>query len=524
MKVTLYICLAVMLIGGLILGGCGEKTPSTTPTPTVQPTATTTPAATTPVKGGTLKMGTMLSGSTGDWAFPPTQMSDRYYNPAFEPLIREYLDGRTEPMLATKWEFSADYSSLTLTIRKGVKFHDGSDLNADVVKWNLDQQKEYKKPITQYFTSVDVIDDYTVKISISKYQNTILSNLANLVGLMYSKAAYEKNGLEWCKTNPVGTGPFKLGEYEKNVQTTWVKFDDYWQPGKPYLDSYQSIAITDLMTLQAAMLKGDVKVMLPAGGGSLAVRELQDKGYNVIFSPADPVCLWPDSTNPDSPFSKAEVRQAVSYAIDRDAISKLMGGYQVPAYQLPSPAYKAYDPTYKGTMYDEAKAKDLMAQAGYPDGFKTTLATPFIPRDILVAIQGYLSKIGIEAEITTIDMGQFVDWTTNGWKNALFAVPCTPYPNWAFGLQMQLSTSAVNLKSVARPEGIDSLLEQALSTPEEDVTKTREALKLLEDPCLVIPIFYAGSLYVCAPDVKDTGYLEIANSVYWTPEDAWISK
>jgi peptide/nickel transport system substrate-binding protein len=520
MKAILYISLIIIIIGAIILGGCGNKASTSS---VGQPTATTKPSEK-PVTGGALKYGTMMSGSTADWAFPPTQMSDRYFNPAFEPLIREYLNGRLEPLLATKWEFAKDYSSLTLTIRQGVKFQDGSDLNATVVKWNLDQQKANKKPITQYFSSVDVVDNYTVKISISKYQNTILSNLANLVGLMYSEQAYEKNGLEWCKTNPVGTGPFKLGVLEPDVQTTWVKFDGYWQKGKPYLDSYQTIVIPELMTLQAAMLKGDIDVMLPLGGGSLAVKELQDKGFNVLYTPADPVCLWPDSANPDSPFSKVEVRQAVSYAIDRVAVSALLGGYQVPAYQLPAPAYKAYDSNYKGVTYDVNKAKELLSKGGFSTGFKTTLATPFIPRDILVAIQGNLSQIGINADITTINMGQFVEWLTKGWNNALFAVPCTPYPNWAFGLQMQLSTSAVNLKSVARPEGIDSLLEQALSTPEEDVAKTRQALKLYEDPCLVIPIFYAGSLYVCSTKVHDTGYLEIANSVYWTPENIWLSK
>jgi ABC-type transport system substrate-binding protein len=341
---------------------------------------------------------------------------------------------------------------------------------------------------------------------------------------MYSKEAFEKNGLEWCKVNPIGTGAFKFSTYERDVKTTWVKFDDYWQEGKPYLDGYESINIADLMTLQAAMLKGDIQVLLPRGGGSLAIRELDEKGFNVLYVPADPVCLWPDSVNPDSPLYKAEVRQAISYAIDRDAISALVGGYQVPAYQLPSPAYRAYDSSYTGTPYDVDKAKELLEKAGCPDGFKTTLATPFIPRDIMVAIQGFLTKIGIEAEISNLDMGQFVEYQTKGWTNALFAVPCTPYTNWAHGLQMQLSTSAMNLKAVARPEGIDSILEQALSSPEEDVTKTREALRLLQEPCLTIPLFYAGSTYVLSTDVHDTGHLEIGNSVYWTPENAWLSK
>jgi peptide/nickel transport system substrate-binding protein len=524
MKAISYISLVVIIIGVLILGACSTETTSTSTTTAVSQTTTTSVPTAEPVYGGTLKLGQMMSGSTGDWAFPATQMSDRWYSPCFEPLIRVYLDGRMEPLLATNWKFAEDYSSLTLTIRQGVKFFDGSDLNAKVVKWNLDKQKEYKKPITAYFSSVDVVDDYTVKISISKFQNTILQNLGNLVGLMYSQAAFEKNGLDWCKVNPIGTGPFKLGDREADVQTTYVKNENYWQEDKPYLDAYQILVIPELMTLQAAEMKGDIDVMLPSGGGSLAVKELQDKGWIVIQSPADPVCLWPDSVNQDSPWSITEVRQAASYAIDRVSISKLMGGYMVPAYQLPSPSYAAYDKDYTGTPYDVEKAKELMKAAGKEDGFKTTLATPFVPRDVLVAIQGNLSKIGIEAEISTINMGQYSEWSTKGWNNALFAIPITPYTNWAFGLSMQLSTSAINYASVKRPDGIDKLLEEALSTPEEDIVKTRQVLRMLEDPCYVIPIFYSGSLYVCSIKVHDTGYLEIANSVYFTPENIWLSK
>ena len=231
MKAISYIGLVIIIIGALILGGCGTKTTSTPPTSSVtqptttavtQPTATTVPTEK-PVYGGTLKLGQMMSGSTGDWAFPATQMSDRWFNISFEPLIRVKLNGTMEPLLATKWEFNKEFTALTLTIRQGVKFTDGSDLNAEVVKWNLDKQKEYKKPITAYFSSVDVVDPYTVKISLSKFQNTILQNLGNLVGLMYSKAAFDKNGLDWCKVNPVGTGAFKFGNMEKDVQSTYVK-------------------------------------------------------------------------------------------------------------------------------------------------------------------------------------------------------------------------------------------------------------------------------------------------------------
>jgi peptide/nickel transport system substrate-binding protein len=514
----LLIIVGALLISAMILTGCSQT--STAP---AQTGTSASAAAKTPVLGGILSE-TFIIGPSANFGFPPNQMSERYYNYAFEPLIRENYNGSLEPLLATKWDLAKDLSSLTLTLRKGVKFHDGSDFNASVVKWNLDQQKSFKKAITQYFTSIDVVDDYTVRINLSKYQNSLIDNLASVAGLMTSKQAFEKNGLDWCQSHPVGTGPFKFVSFERDSSMKWEKFSDYWQTGKPYLDGIQVFYIADPMTQQAAMLKGDVQIMY-GGGGSQIYRDLQAKGYNIVFRPADCLSIWPDSANPDSPFAKAEVRQAISYAFDREALVKVAeGGFPTPAYQLPPSFAKVYDSTYKGTLYDLNKAKQLMAAAGYQDGFKTTLASPFTSRDVMVAIQGNLSKIGITADINTVNMGQYMEYSQKGWRNMLIITPLTNYVNWASGLQMQLASTALNLKSVQRPSGFDSLVEQALASPEEDINKTRQALRLLEDSAIAIPLYSAGTMWCYSPNVHDIGYAELGNSIFRTPDKAWLSK
>jgi peptide/nickel transport system substrate-binding protein len=235
--------------------------------------------------------------------------------------------------------------------------------------------------------------------------------------------------------------------------------------------------------------------------------------------------LFPDSANPDSPFAKPEVRQALSYAIDRDALVKIAeGGFPTAAYQLPPSFAKAYDSSYKGTPYDVAKAKELLSAAGYKDGFKTAIASPFTSRDVMVAIQGYLSKVGITADINTIDFGQFMDYSQKGWKNMILITPVTHYVNWASGLQQQLASTATNMKSVMRPSGFDSLLEQALSTQEEDINKTRQALRAIEESAVVIPLYSAGTMWCISPKVHDIGYAQLGNAIFRTPDKTWLSK
>jgi peptide/nickel transport system substrate-binding protein len=527
MKWFFFFVLTTILISGLVLTGCNNATPAAT-TP-AKPVQTTAAAASSPMAGGSPVYGgilgeTFVMGSSATFGFPPKQMSERYYNYCFEPLIRENYDGSLEPLLATKWELAKDLSSLTLSLRKGVKFHDGSDFNAAVAKWNLEQQKENKKPAAQFFTSMEIVDDYTLRINLSKYQNNLLSGLANVTGLMTSKEAFEKNGLDWCQTNPIGTGPFKYVSFERDVSMKWTKFSNYWQTGKPYLDGIEMYYIADPMTQQAALLQGTVQIMYGSGGSAI-YKNLQTKGYNIVYRPADALSMLPDSANPDSPFAKPEVRLAVSYAIDRDALVKIAeGGFPTAAYQLPPSFAKAYDPGFKGTQYDPEKAKQLLSSAGYPNGFKTAISSPFTQRDVMVALQGYLGKVGIVADINQVTFGQYMDMSQKGWQNGMVVTPITHYVNWASGLQVSLASTAINLKSVKRPEGFDSLLEQALATPQEDIDKTRQALRLLEDSAIVIPLYSAGTMWCYSPKVHDIGYTELGNSIFRTPDKAWLSK
>ena len=144
--------------------------------------------------------------------------------PAIESLLREDPNGNYSGWLAETWNVDSAKNTLTLNLAKGVKFQDGTDFNATAVKWNLQHAIDAKN-ITGW-KSFDVVDDQTLRINFEAYQNDYLSALAGTtVGGMISPTAFDKNGLEWARSNPVGTGPFKLGTFERGSKLQYVKWD-----------------------------------------------------------------------------------------------------------------------------------------------------------------------------------------------------------------------------------------------------------------------------------------------------------
>ena len=142
--------------------------------------------------------------------------------PSLENLMRLHVDGRFKPWLATALKVAPDMKSITLTLRKGVKFHDGTDFNAEAAKFNLDAFKGAKRSGTEAWTSVQVVDEYTVRINLSKYTNTMVDDLVGL--RMASPTAIKTKGIEWARWNPVGTGPFQFVSFERDVSTKYKKF------------------------------------------------------------------------------------------------------------------------------------------------------------------------------------------------------------------------------------------------------------------------------------------------------------
>ena len=311
-------------------------------------------AASQPQYGGVLKVIDVAEGAQPLGApWDVRGIDSKLIHPVIDSLVREDINGKYHPWLATGWNIDQAKNTITVSLRKGVKFHDGTDFNAKAVKWNIDQSIVAKR--VKGWLSVDVVDDYTIRINVDNYQNNFLNYLSSSYGgAMVSPTAFETKGKEWAMWNPVGTGPFKFVSYERGSKLTFTRWDGYWQKGRPYLDGIEYLFIRDPMTQQAAMRASGaekVQVLCVTSGEQAAMMKAQ--GFKVLSMPIGPVSLIPDSNNADSPLSKLKVRQAVSYAINREAIVKARGfGFWKAANQIPSLGNLGYAKNSEFGRYD----------------------------------------------------------------------------------------------------------------------------------------------------------------------------
>ena len=281
MKKVPYILLALILvIGGLLVTGCGDdETTTTTSTSTTGTVTSTTPTATTTT--ATQKYGGKVTFL--DSRLPATSIGlpaklgspDMFFMlPALERLFRLAPDDSLIPFLATGYTLGDDSLSITITLQQGVKFHDGTAFNAEACKWNLESVKAGGIGGTEKWTTIEVIDDYTVKINLSDWSNLILSNFTSLAGCMVSPTSIQTNGEEWAAMNIAATGPFKLKNFERDTILEFEKFDDYWQDRKPYVDEIVTLCMPDPMTQIATLQVGDADIAQPWIGFTIA--EMKD--------------------------------------------------------------------------------------------------------------------------------------------------------------------------------------------------------------------------------------------------------
>ena len=302
------------------------------------PTASTTKKAETittagkPQPGGVWKI--LIRNQTARFGYPPgLDGRDRDFAPPFfNRLIAIGDDGKYKPELALSWDTSKDGKAITFKLRKGVKFHDGTDFNAAAAKFNLDKLIPPNPVVIQGIDSVDIVDTYTIKIKLTAYNNIILYHLAsNYACYMYSPTALQKNGTDWATTHPVGTGPFMLKDFQPNVSLTYVKNPNYWEKGLPYLDGIEINTVPDPMTTVLAFKAGQAHAVYAAHTTTAA--QLREAGYPLQIAPGNSVALSFDSKNSEY-FSKRQVREAIEYAIDKEAICNGPGeGLVTPMYQ-----------------------------------------------------------------------------------------------------------------------------------------------------------------------------------------------
>jgi len=387
-------------------------------------------------RGGTLVVG--LEAAVG-FLDPHTSNSGnthRVNDQIFERLFsRDYTipnDGSPPPILprlATGYEVSADALVYTISLREGVKFHDGTNFDAAAVEFNIRRMWDadfefFTQGSTQggdtwnSLESIEVLDPQTIRLTMSQPFAFFIEKLATTIGLgmnwMGSPTAFEKYGNEEIKNHPTGTGAFRFVERVRGQRVELERNPDYWDDRYPLLDRLIFRELPEASTRVNALMAGEV--------GQIAVvppdqiKPLEAAGYTIAKGPT-PHSWFVNFNHSEPPFSDVRVRRAVNLAIDREGMAEtLLQGSSLPAICFcarTSPTFNP-PPDWAGYDYDPEKAKALLAEAGYPDGFKTIFETStegsgqIMPVQIAEWIQRDLAKVGIDMKLQTYEWLTYV--------------------------------------------------------------------------------------------------------------------
>lgn len=494
--------------------------------------AATQPAKT-PKYGGTLRIADVSDGaSIGYPAKLLTAGAVRHVSPGVETLFRFDKDGKVVPWLALSKKDDAKGKTITITLRKGVKFHDGTDFDAEAVKWNFEQSIAAKQMGTEKFKSVEVIDPNTVRINLTEWDSTIISQLcAQGLGMMVSPAGCKKNGVEWCAKNPIGTGPFQFVSWEKDTKTVWKKFPGYWQKGKPYLDEIVWTPIFDAGTRVMSIKAGEVDI-----SATIAAKDVSDlEKSGLVISRgkvgSGSVGLIGDSANPKSPWADLRVRQAAQYAIDTAAIVKsVFRGEGEPANQFIYKGHWGYNPAVVGYPYNPEKAKELLKQAGYPNGFKTKIIYRSNPQEdeLFTAVQGFLKAVGIDAELEPAQKGRYDQIATLGGKwEGLIMNRVSPNPDVSGVISAIYAGDGQDYAFMLAPADYKKAINNAIAAPDfaGKAKWTKEIMKLMIDKyALQITLLCRYDFVASQKHVYGHGLNGTPANAMWTPADTWLDK
>ncbi|MHC1691744.1 MAG: ABC transporter substrate-binding protein [Sphaerochaetaceae bacterium] len=486
--------------------------------------------ASTPVKGGRMII-SAATPTTRAWYDIRGIMAVAMFGTIYEPLARYGSDGAPVPFLAES--IIPDSKSLTWTIkiRDGIKFSDGSDLNAEVVKWNLDyyaQKGVLRSSFFKYFNNAEVIDNLTVVCHFKQWDSLFDYSLCRTV-LIASKKAFDEKGLDWLVGNPVGTGPFVQREFNADVSWILDRNPNYWQ-GEVNLDGLDMVYYQQELVAATSLNAGKVDALVTENYSMVE----QLKAYKGLTSKAADLpsyyytlCF---NMRGDDPFTNPLVRKAVSHAIDVDSIlDTLTFGYAMKTNQWAPESSPFFNKDVKGQEFDVAKAKALLAEAGYPNGFSTmiTCGSQTLVVNTAQIIKEQLSKIGINAEIRPIEGAAFVNYI-GGWEKGMFlhmmgaeAGAASQYSTTFY----QYTGFGLGVNAFVIPDYLDAVTTKITSAPSEEErnAKTQQVAKIaVDDECMIKVLYGSRSIAYVGDRIKDHHFNDVQNLRFdvW---EAWKS-
>jgi peptide/nickel transport system substrate-binding protein len=481
--------------------------------------------AQTPMRGGTFVFGRGADSVGLDPAVITDGESFRVTRNIYESLCEYQRDSTAViPGLAERWETTPDGLTWKFALRRHVKFHDGTPFNAEAVVFNFErwmfEPHPYHKGVFEYWKSmfggfpgfvqsVKAIDEFTVEFVLEKPMAPFLANLAMPMFGIASPTAIKKHGDDYFK-NPMGTGAFRFREWRKDDRVVLERNPDYWGE-KALFDRVIFRSIVDnsarLLELQAGSIDlmeflnpDDIPTVKNDANLQLIVRPSMNVGY-----------LWWNVEK--EPFGKLDVRRAIAHAVNKRAIvEKLFGSIGIPAKNMLPPSLWGYNDAVLDYEYDPAKAREYLAKAGLPNGFKTKLwampnPRPYMPQPtkIAEAIQADLKAVGIDAEIITMDWATYLAKTRDG-EQDMYMLGWTGdngdpdnFLYWFFG-QKETRSRYYNTKAAQLTGKAQAVFDQ-----EERARLYRDAQIVLKEDTANMPIAHTTPPLAAKKTVK--GYI-----------------
>ena len=420
------------------------------------------------------------------------------YSNVFEGLTRFMGDGSVVPGLAQSWEISEDGLTYTFRLQDGVTFHDGTTMDAEDVKFSLDRARaedstNAQKALFADIASVDAVDPLTVQITLSQPNGNLLFNLA-----WGDAVIVAPESIDTIKTAPVGTGAFTFTNWVQGDRIDLARNPDYWGEA-PALSAATFKFISDPTAAFAAMMAEDVDAFSGFPAPENLPQFEADPRFQVLVGSTEGETIL-SINNKQAPFDNPKVRAAVSHAIDRQAIiDGAMFGYGTPIGTHFAPHNPAYVDLTGTSAHDPEKARALLAEAGLPDGFTTTLhlPPPSYARRGGEIIAAQLAEVGITAEIINVEWAQWLETVFRG-KN--------------FGLSIVSHTEPMDIGIYARPDyyfqydnaAFQDLMAELTGTTDPDArTKMlQQAQEIIANDYVNGFLFQLASLSVAKADLQ----------------------
>jgi ABC-type dipeptide transport system, periplasmic component len=447
-----------------------------------------------------------------------------------DALVRPMPGGALTPNLAESWSESRDHLTYTFNLRQNARFHNGEPVTAEDVKFSFERYRGASATLLKSkVKEVQAVSPSQVRIVLKEPWPdfmTFYGTTATGAGWIVPKKYVEKVGEDGFLKAPVGAGPYKVVSLKPGVELMLEAFEGYWRKA-PSVKRLVMRSIVDEATRAAALRAGEVDIAyLLTGPTAESIQKLS--GYKVV-APLLSGAFWlelPDQWDPKSPWADRRVRLAASHAIDRAAVNKAetlgfsrLTGNMVPRiFQFAVP--------YEPPAYDPDRAKKLMAEAGYANGFDGGEFYPFPPYNSMgEAIQGYLQAVGIRTRARVMERAAyFAAWREKKLKGVILVVSAA-YGNTATRLEPYVTRDGIYAYG-SNPEVDDLFVQQS----REGDAKKREALlhriqKIIHDQVINVPIYDLAFIWGVGPRVEESGAGLIPGYAYSAPmEDVRVRK